>query len=147
VLIAVLAIVLGIAFEGQNVAFMAGLAFSIACAANFPALVLAIFWRRFTTQAAVSSILTGTMISLVMILLSPTVQVDLLGKVIKNIENDWWFVPLRNPAIIAMPLSFIVAVVVSFFTSEATADDRFDEMRNRILFGASKSTAPQGAEG
>ncbi|MGX1416776.1 cation/acetate symporter [Bradyrhizobium elkanii] len=44
VLISILAIGLGIAFEGQNVAFMAGLAFSIACAANFPSLVLAITW-------------------------------------------------------------------------------------------------------
>jgi cation/acetate symporter len=133
VLIALFAIVLGVLFEGQNVAFMAGLAFSIACAANFPALVLAIFWRRFTTPAAVASILTGTVVSLVLILLSPTVQVDLLGK---EIESNWWFVPLRNPAIIAMPLSFGIAVAVSLFTSETAADDRFDEMRNRILFGA-----------
>lgn len=57
VAISVLAIVLGITFEGQNVAFMAGLAFSIACAANFPSLVLAIIWRRFTTPAAVASIM------------------------------------------------------------------------------------------
>jgi cation/acetate symporter len=145
-LIAVLAIVLGIAFEGQNVAFMAGLAFSIACAANFPALVLAISWRRFTTQAAVASILTGTVVSLVMILLSPTVQVDLLGKVFKDIEHSWWFVPLRNPAVIAMPVSFIVAVVVSFFTPDEKGNDRFDEMRNRILFGASPSTASQRSD-
>lgn len=80
-----------------------------------------------------------------MILLSPTVQVDLLGKVVKDIENNWWFVPLCNPAVIAMPLSFIVAIVISFFTSEATVDDRCDEMRNRILFGASQSTASQGS--
>nr|WP_283805542.1 hypothetical protein [Bradyrhizobium tropiciagri] len=48
VVISMFAIMLGIAFEGQNVAFMAGLAFSIACAANFPSLVLSITWRRFT---------------------------------------------------------------------------------------------------
>jgi cation/acetate symporter len=146
VLIALFAIVLGVLFEGQNVAFMAGLAFSIACAANFPALVLAIFWRRFTTPAAVASILTGTIVSLVLILLSPTVQVDLLGKALKEIETNWWFVPLRNPAIIAMPLSFGIAVVVSLFTSETAADDRFDEMRNRILFGAPRANLPQAAE-
>ena len=79
IIIAVFAVILGILFEGQNVAFMAGLAFSIACAANFPSLVLAVTWKRFTTAGAVWSILIGTLSSLVLILLSPTVQVDVLG--------------------------------------------------------------------
>ncbi len=39
-----LSIVLGITFKGQNVAYMVGLAFAIAASANFPALVLSIFW-------------------------------------------------------------------------------------------------------
>jgi cation/acetate symporter len=135
IVIAVLAVILGILFEGQNVAFMAGLAFSIACAANFPSLVLAIIWRRFTTPAAVASILVGTLSSLVMILLSPTVQVDVLGKALPSIAEAWWFVPLKNPAIICMPLSFAVAIGVSLLTTEKDADRTFDEMQNRILFG------------
>jgi cation/acetate symporter len=136
--IAVLAIALGVLFEGQNVAFMAGLAFSIACAANFPALVLCVVWRRFTTPAAVSSILVGTISSLVLIYLSPTIQVDVLGKALAQIEGSWWFVPLRNPAIVCMPLSFLVAVVVSLAAKEQTADRLFDEMRDRVMFGAAK---------
>jgi cation/acetate symporter len=135
IVIAVLVVILGILFEGQNVAFMAGLAFSIACAANFPSLVLAIIWRRFTTPAAVASILVGTLSSLVMILLSPTVQVDVLGKALPSIAEAWWFVPLKNPAIICMPLSFAVAIGVSLLTTEKDADRTFDEMQNRILFG------------
>jgi cation/acetate symporter len=135
IVIAVLAVILGILFEGQNVAFMAGLAFSIACAANFPSLVLAIIWRRFTTPAAVASILVGTLSSLVMILLSPTVQVDVLGKALPSIAEAWWFVPLKNPAIICMPLSFAVAIGVSLLTTEKDADRTFDEMQSRILFG------------
>ena len=47
----VLAMVLGILFKGQNVAFMVGLAFAIAASANFPALLLSIFWQRFTRPA------------------------------------------------------------------------------------------------
>ncbi|MGO9358496.1 MAG: cation acetate symporter [Xanthobacteraceae bacterium] len=133
--ISVLAILLGVAFEGQNVAFMAGLAFSIACAANFPSLVLAIFWRRFTTPGAVASILVGTLSSLVLIYLSPTIQVDILGKKLAEIDAAWWFVSLRNPAIICMPLSFCVAIVVSLLTTEADANTTFDEMQRRILFG------------
>jgi cation/acetate symporter len=135
VAISVLAIMLGIAFEGQNVAFMAGLAFSIACAANFPSLVLAIMWRRFTTPAAVASILVGTLSSLVLIYLSPTIQVDIIGKPLAQIEHEWWFVSLRNPAIISMPLSFAVAIVLSLVTREKNADLTFDEMQRRILLG------------
>lgn len=146
VVIAVFAVILGVLFEGQNVAFMAGLAFSIACAANFPALVLSITWRRFTTPAAVASILTGTLSALILIYLSPTVQIDVLGKALKDVEQAWWFVPLRNPAIVAMPLSFAVAIIVSLFTSEANADVRFDEMRRRMLFGAPRNVASQPAK-
>ncbi|MCA6101775.1 solute symporter family protein [Bradyrhizobium australafricanum] len=135
VLISILAIGLGIAFEGQNVAFMAGLAFSIACAANFPSLVLAITWRRFTTPAAVASILVGTLSSLVLIYLSPTIQVDILGKPLAAVEHQWWFVSLRNPAIISMPLSFAVAILLSLVTREKNANLAFDEMQRRILLG------------
>src|SRR5262249_41799699 len=129
------AIMLRIAFEGQSVHFMAGLAFSIACAANFPSLVLAITWRRFTTPAAVASILVGTLSSLVLIYLSPTIQVDLLGKPLAAVQHQWWFVSLRNPAIISMPLSFAVAILVSLATREKNANPAFDEMQQRILFG------------
>lgn len=141
VVISVLAIVLGITFEGQNVAFMAGLAFSIACAANFPSLVLAITWRRFTTPAAVASILVGTLSSLLLIGLSPTIQVDVLGKALTQVENAWWFVSLRNPAIISMPLSFCVAIVVSLLTREPDADATFAELQHRILFGRAQTAA------
>ncbi len=140
VAISVLAIALGIAFEGQNVAFMAGLAFSIACAANFPSLVLAITWRRFTTPAAVASILVGALSSLVLIVLSPTIQVDVLGKPLQQVGDAWWFVSLRNPAIISMPLSFVVAIAVSLVTHERNADSAFSEMQHRILFGRQRTT-------
>ena len=60
---AILAVLLGIVFKGQNVAFMVGLAFAIACSANFPALLLSIVWRRFTTGGAVASILTGSVLT------------------------------------------------------------------------------------
>ena len=74
----VLAVVLGILFKGQNVAFMVGLAFAVAASANFPALLLSIVWRRFTTAGAVCAIATGAALSVVLIVLSPTIWVDLL---------------------------------------------------------------------
>src|SRR5262249_23229416 len=75
--LAILAIVLGLAFKGKNVAFMVGLAFSLAASANFPALLLSMMWRQFTTRAAVASMYTGAISSVGLILLSPTVWVDL----------------------------------------------------------------------
>ena len=90
VVLGVLAIVLGIVFKGQNVAYMVGLAFAIAASANFPALVLSMFWRKFTTRAAQMSMLVGTASSLILIYFSPTIQLDVL----KN--PTAWF-PLRNP--------------------------------------------------
>src|SRR5262249_31316349 len=62
--LAVLAIALGVVFEGQNVAFMVGLAFAIAASANFPSLLLSMTWKRFTTRGAVASMLTGTGVTL-----------------------------------------------------------------------------------
>jgi cation/acetate symporter len=78
IILGVCAVLLGIVFEGQNVAYMVGLTFSIAASANFPALVLSVFWRKFTTWGAVASILFGTIATLVLIYCGPTIQFDLL---------------------------------------------------------------------
>ena len=79
VLLAVVSIVLGIMFKGQNVAYMVGLAFAIAASANFPALVLSIFWSRLTTPGAQASMIVGTVSTLALIWLSPTIQIDILN--------------------------------------------------------------------
>jgi len=100
------AVTLGIAFKGQNVAFMVSLAFAIAASGNFPALMLAIFWRRATTPGVVTAVLTGTLGSLLLIYLSPTVQVDILHR------DSAWF-PLKNPAVVTLPLGFLSGILVS----------------------------------
>jgi cation/acetate symporter len=124
----VAAVLLGIAFKGQNVAFMVGLAFAIACSANFPALLLSIVWRRFTTAGAVWSIATGACSSLLLIVLSPTVWVDLL-------KNPQPIFPLRNPAIVSMTLAFIVAFVASLLTREPEAEAKFEDEKLRTYLG------------
>jgi cation/acetate symporter len=79
-ILGVLAIFLGILFKGQNVAFLVGLAFAIAASANFPALIMSIIWKRFTTMGAVTSIYSGLIVTIVLIILSPTVWVDIAQK-------------------------------------------------------------------
>jgi cation/acetate symporter len=128
VIFGILAVLLGILFKGQNVAFMVGLAFAIACSANFPALLLSITWRRFNTPGAVAGIATGAVLSVLLILLSPTVWVDLLG-------YPTAVVPLRNPAIISMPAAFAVAIIVSLLNREPVAEARFDDEKLRVYLG------------
>ncbi|HEY6361129.1 MAG TPA: sodium/solute symporter [Vicinamibacterales bacterium] len=123
-----LAIVLGIAFRGQNVAYMVGLAFAIAASANFPALVLSVFWRKFTTRGAQTSMLVGTASSLLLIYLSPTIQIDILG-------NSTAIFPLRNPGLVSIPLSFVVAIVVALAWPEPAAAAGFDEVERRVHVG------------
>ena len=130
----VLAIVLGIVFQGQNVAYMVGLAFAIAASANFPALVLSMFWRRFTTRAAQLSMLIGTVSSLVLIYLSPTIQIDVL-------KNDAAWFPLRNPGLISIPLAFATGMLVSLMWPEPAAEARFVEVEQRI-HGATSRELP-----
>jgi cation/acetate symporter len=124
-LLGLLAIVLGIVFKGQNVAYMVGLAFAIAASANFPALVLSMFWRKFTTRAAQMSMLAGTLSSLILIYLSPTIQLDVL----KN--SSAWF-PLRNPGLVSIPLSFAAAILIATLWPEPDAEARFAEVEQRV---------------
>ncbi|MBH8562782.1 cation/acetate symporter ActP [Nostoc sp. CENA67] len=128
-LLGLIAILLGILFKGQNVAYMVGLAFAIAASANFPALLLSMLWRRFTTNGAVASMVVGTVCALVLIYFSPTIQVTIL----KHATAPF---PLKNPGLITIPLAFIVAIVVSLLSKEQQAEEKFAEVENRIHLGS-----------
>ena len=128
ILLALLSIALGIAFKGQNVAFMVGLAFAIAASANFPALVMSMFWRNFTTRGAQASILFGTFSTLTLIYLSPTIQVDLL-------KHSTAYFPYRNPGLFTIPLSFAVGIITSLLAPEPAAQEGFARLEHQIHVG------------
>ena len=134
-ILGILAILLGITFQGQNVAYMVGLTFSIAASANFPALMLAIFWRRLTTWGAVTAILVGTALTLVLLYCGPTIQVDILKHDIAEVSKEWWFFPLKNPCLITMTLSFLSGIVVSLLKRELAAEAGFEEVERRAILG------------
>ncbi|WNG34339.1 sodium/solute symporter [Archangium minus] len=134
----ILAIFLGIIFKGQNVAFMVGLAFAIAASANFPALLLSTLWKGFTTRGAVASMITGSASAVLLIALSPTVMVELLG-------SKTAIFPLKNPGIVTMPLSFLVGWVVSLLAPEPEAADRYAEVRHRMHVGAEADESSSSA--
>jgi cation/acetate symporter len=127
-LLGVLAIALGVKFKGQNVAFMVGLAFAIAASANFPALLMSMLWKGFSTRGAVASMLTGNVVSIVLIVLSPTVQVDIL-------QQPEALFPLKNPGLVSVPLAFLVGYVVSLAAPSARDVERFQAIQRRMLVG------------
>jgi len=129
VVLGIVAVLLGITFKGQNVAFMVSLAFAIAASSNFPAILLSVFWKRCTTQGVVASMVVGTVTTLLLIYLSPTVQIDILK------HDSAWF-PLKNPALVTIPLSFVVGIVVSLTTRDAAALAGFEQLERRMTMGA-----------
>lgn len=95
-----LAILLGILFETQNVAFMVGLAFAIAASANFPILLLSMYWKGLTTRGALYGGTAGLLTAIILVVLSPVVWVDVL-------HNAAAIFPYKYPAIFSMPVAFI----------------------------------------
>ena len=134
VVLGAMAIALGITFKGQNVAFMVGLAFAIAASANFPALFLSMFWRGFSTAGAVASMVVGTASAVLLIYLSPTVQMDVL-------QRESAFFTLRNPGLITVPLSFLTGALVSLLWPDAESARRFTEVEKRALIGLTTEEA------
>lgn len=110
-----IAILLGIVFKGTNVTFLVGLAFAVAASANLPSIVMMLFWKRTTAEGITASILVGIISSIGLILLSPT----LFG--LYGLDPSTAPVPLNNPGIISIPLSFATLVVVSLFTKGTKA--------------------------
>jgi cation/acetate symporter len=126
-----IAVLLGLAFKGQNVAFMVGLAFAIAASANFPALLLSIFWKGTSTAGAVAAIVTGTVTAVGCILLSPTVWVQVFG-------NAAPIFPWKNPALISMPAAFAAGWLGSVLLPDARARSLYaaQQLRNYLGVGA-----------
>ncbi|MCP1645694.1 cation/acetate symporter [Pseudomonas citronellolis] len=133
----VLAIALGMLFEQVNIAFLVGLTFGIAASANFPVLIMAMYWKRLTTRGAIWGGLSGLVAALVLVVLSPTVWVTVLG-------HAKALFPYDHPALFAMPLAFGMIVLVSKLDRSARADrDRegFEDQRVRAETGLGIATA------
>jgi cation/acetate symporter len=116
VALGVLAIVLGIAFEQQNIAFMVGLAFAIAASANFPIIILSMFWKKLTTRGALIGGFMGLISATVMVILGPTVWESVLA----HPKGSAPF-PYDNPAIFSVTLAFIGSWLFSVLDKSANA--------------------------
>jgi cation/acetate symporter len=123
--------------EGLNVSFMVGLAFAVAASAIFPALLLALSWRRFNTSGAVTGVLVGVLSSIALVIISPTVWPgpDSEG-------GAFGFYDLANPGIVSIPLGFIGCWLGTVLSREAMAERSFDELyvRSQTGLGAAAGT-------
>ncbi|MBL3701001.1 solute symporter family protein [Leucobacter luti] len=134
------------AAERQNVAFLASLGMSIAAAANLPALMLTMYWKRMTSAAVVAGMSVGLGVSIAVILLSPIVwgETALLG--------------FSNPALVAAPVALGTSLLVALSSrhnagdaeraSAAYSDMRaaaFGPQRASLVGGDGSSAAQQPA--
>jgi cation/acetate symporter len=99
VCLGILAIILGYLFEQMNVAFMVGLAFAVAASCNFPILLLSMYWSKLTTRGALIGGFLGLISAVVLVILSKTVWVTILG-------NEAPIFPYDNPALFSMAIAF-----------------------------------------
>ncbi|WP_254509841.1 sodium/solute symporter [Anatilimnocola floriformis] len=106
-----IAIVLGILFESFNVTFLVGWAFNIAASANLPSLIMVLFWKRTTKQGITAAIFVGMISSLAWVLLSADAFTSLY-----KLKAEQSLAPFSQPAIITVPLGFLVLIVVSLMT-------------------------------
>jgi cation/acetate symporter len=124
--------------SGLNVSFMVGLAFAVAASANFPALLLALTWRRFNTTGAVTGVLFGVISSIFLVVISPKVwpgpdaEGGLLG-----------FYDLANPGIVSIPLGFLGCWLGTMLSREQAPEKTFHELyvRSETGIGAERSVA------
>ncbi|MWV15770.1 sodium/solute symporter [Pseudomonas sp. L-22-4S-12] len=136
VCLGVLAIVLGILFEKQNIAFMVGLAFSIAASCNFPVLILSMYWKKLTTRGAMIGGWLGLITAVALMILGPTVWVQILG----HAEAIY---PYEYPALFSMAIAFAGIWFFSITDKSAAAS----EERARFYSQFVRSQTGLGASG
>jgi len=119
VVVGVIAMGLGIAFEKLNVSFLVGWAFNIAASANLPSIIMLLFWKKTTKQGITWSIIVGMVSSLAWILLSSQAYKDVYG-----LPPEDAVVPFSQPGLVTIPLAFLVLVVVSLMTNKQQAVTR-----------------------
>ena len=113
--IGIVAILLGFAFENQNIAFMVGLAFALAASANFPILILSIYWSKLTTRGAFIGGFMGLITAIVLVVLSKTVWVDIF-----KFEKEIF--PYTQPALFSILVAFIAIWFFSITDKSARAE-------------------------
>jgi cation/acetate symporter len=139
VILGIVAVLLGIIFEKQNVAFMVMLAFTVACSANFPVLFMSVLWKNCTTKGAVAGGSVGLILSVALTIMSPAVWEAALG----NPKGSAMF-PYASAAIFSMTAAFFVIWLVSILDNSPQAKKEralFNDQLTRSETGVGAATA------
>jgi len=112
--IGIIAVILGILFQDENVAFIATMPMVVAASVNFPVLFLSLFWSGLTTRGAIAGALVGLFSSVALIIVGPQVWVSVLG-------FGQALFPYDYPALFTLPLALGVTWVVSVSDRSARA--------------------------
>jgi cation/acetate symporter len=136
IVLGIVAIILGIAFEKQNIAFVVGLAFAIAASANFPVLFLSMFWKKLTTRGAAIGGSLGLATAILLVILGPIVWVDILG----NAEAVF---PYKYPALFSVTVAFVAIWFFSITDKSQAAQEEIEAFDAQDI----RSQTGIGAEG
>ena len=131
------AIGLGIAFKDQNIGFLVSLAFGVAASANFPVLILSMYWKGLTTRGALWGGIVGLVTAVTLVILSPAVWKTVFG------NKDAIF-PYDHPALFSMTAAFLVTIIVSKLdrSTRAVAEQQaFDDEYVRAQTGIGAAVA------
>jgi cation/acetate symporter len=141
VVLGFIAVLLGIAFEKQNIGFMVSLAFAIAASANFPVLLMSVLWKDCTTKGAVIGGFLGLVSSVALTIVSPAVWEATLG----NPKGSALF-PYASPALFSMAIGFVGIWLFSVLDrSQRASQDRSgfaaQQVRSETGIGAATAAA------
>jgi cation/acetate symporter len=135
-IVGLISIGLAIALRSLNVAFLVGLAFAVAASANVPAILLTLYWRRFSTVGMITGMVVGLVSSIALILLSPAVMgIDPTGAASRHVIQHAPLFPLENPGLVSVPLGFVAAVVGSLLRPDREAALAYAELDVRATTG------------
>lgn len=126
VILGIVAIALGILFEKQNIAFMVGLAFSIAASCNFPIIILSMYWSRLTTRGAMIGGWLGLLTAVILMILGPTIWVQILG-------HEKPIYPYEYPALFSMLVAFIGTWLFSVTDSSLAGQQERERFRSQFV--------------
>jgi cation/acetate symporter len=138
VILGAVAIYLGILFEEQNIAFMVGLAFAIAASANFPTLILSMYWKGLTTRGAFIGGFAGLLTAVGLVIVGPIVWVDILG-------NEQALFPYKYPALFSVSIAFMCIWIFSITDKSKRAENERQQFEHQFIrsqtgIGAHQST-------
>lgn len=132
VVIGAIAIGLSIYADKLNTAALVALAFAVAASANLPTMLYSLYWKRFTTAGAVSSIYAGLVSSVALVVFSPVVSG---GPASLFPHSDFQWFPLENPGLVSIPVGFLAGWLGTVLSRRPADPGKYAELEVRSLTG------------